>query len=318
MAMAEKLTDKLGDAVRSGIRGLRAFAYAPPRQKPAAAAAVTRPRIGLALGGGFARGMAHIGVLKVLAENGIPIDALSGASVGSIIAAVFAAGATPQEMTEYGRRVRWGSFARWTVARLGLASNWKMDAMLREFLRCTTFEELKKPLAVVATDISSGETAVFREGELIAPLRASCSFPGLFTPVSYQGRLLVDGAIVGSVPASALRGMGMDRIIGVHLNSNGPQHVPTNIFQVVGQAFQIAERQSSKTWRQDCDAVIEPDVTKFNWDDFDRVDEMVAVGEQAARAALPMVRRLLEPVRGQARAESAGQEWTAEEHPVKA
>ncbi|HEV2494889.1 MAG TPA: patatin-like phospholipase family protein [Terriglobia bacterium] len=316
--MATNLTDKLADALRSGIRGLRAFAYAPPRRERATPSVVTRPRIGLALGGGFARGMAHIGVLKVLVENGIPIDALSGASVGSIIAAVFAAGAKPDEMTDYARRVRWRSFARWTVARLGLASNWKMDAMLREFLHGTTFEELKKPLAVVATDISSGETVVFREGELLAPLRASCSFPGLFTPVSYQGRLLVDGAIVGSVPAGALRGMGVDRIIGVHLNSNGPHHIPTNIFQVVGQAFQIAERQSSKTWRQDCDAVIEPDVSEFNWDDFDRVDEMVAAGERAAREALPMVRRLLEPVEWRARAESPGKDWVVEKDPVKA
>jgi len=316
--MADRLTDKLGEALRTGIRGLRAFAYAPPRRERATASAATRPRIGVALGGGFARGMAHIGVLKVLVENGIPIDALSGASVGSIIAAVFAAGARTDAMTEYARRVRWGSFARWTVARLGLASNWKMDAMLREFLHCTTFEELRIPLAVVATDISSGETAVFREGELIAPLRASCSFPGLFTPVSYQGRLLVDGAIVGSVPASALRGMGVDRIIGVHLNSNGPHHVPTNIFQVVGQAFQIAERQSSKTWRQDCDAVIEPDVTEFNWDDFDRVDEMVAAGERAAREALPVVRRLLEPVEWRAKEDSPSADWASEKRPVKA
>ena len=314
--MAFKLTDKLGDAVRSGIRVVRAFAYSPRPSAPTTQPA-SRPRIGLALGGGFARGMAHIGVLKVLVENGIPIDAVAGVSVGSVIAAALAAGIAPGQMAEEARRLRWRSFARWTVARLGLASNLRMDALLRQFLHCSTFEELKKPLAVVAADLSTGETVTFREGDLIAPLRASCSFPGLFTPVSYQGRLLVDGAIVGSVPAGALRGMGVDRIIGVHLKSDGPHNVPTNIFQVVGQAFQIAESQSTKSWRQDCDAVIEPVMSQFTWDDFGRVDEMMLVGERAAREMLPVLRRLLERTGESATEVSRGREWQKEKEAVK-
>ncbi len=316
--MASKLTEKLGDALRSGVQGLRAFAYTRPRPAHATRTASGRPRIGLALGGGFARGMAHIGVLKVLVENGIPIDALAGVSVGSIVGAAFAAGATPEEMTEEARRVRWSSFARWTVARLGLASNSKMDAMLRQMLHCSTFEELKKPLAVVAADISTGEAVVFRRGDLIAPVRASCSFPGLFAPVAYQGRLLVDGAIVGSVPTGALQEMGVDRIIGVYLKNNGPRNVPTNIVQVVGQAFQIAESQSSKSWREDCDVVIEPAMSDFTWDDFGRVDEMILAGEHAARQMLPALRRLLEPDEERAADGSATLGWAKAKESAKA
>ena len=315
--MAAKMTGKLGDALRSGVRSLRAFAYSPRPRERATQPASTRPRIGLALGGGFARGMAHIGVIKVLVENAIPIDALAGVSVGSIIAAALATGATPEQMAAEARRIRWSSFARWTVARLGLASNAKMDTMLRTLLQCSTFEELKKPLAVVAADISTGETVVFRDGDLISPLRASCSFPGLFTPVAYQGRLLVDGAIVGSVPTGALASLGVERIIGVHLKTNGPSNVPTNIFQVVGQAFQIAEHQSTRAWRQDCDVVIEPAVTEFAWDDFGRVDEMILAGERAARELIPAVRRLLEPVEERATVGSHAASWAGEKAAVK-
>ena len=292
--MAGDWSDKIRDTVRSGIAGLREFAYAPVRRDGHAQnSREHRSRIGLALGGGFARGMAHIGVLKVLAENQIPIDAVAGVSVGSIVAAALATGATPDEMAESARRVRWSSFARWTVARLGLASNFKLDAMLRKLLRCSTFEELKKPLAVVATDIATGEAVVFREGELILPLRASCSFPGLFTPVVYQRRLLVDGAVSSPVPVAALRSLGVDKVIAVHLKTNGLGHTPSNMFQVIGQAFQIAESHSARAWRQECDVVIEPAMTQFTWDDFDRVDEMILAGENAARQMVPALRSLV-------------------------
>jgi NTE family protein len=295
--MASSWNHKIRSALRSGVSSLREFAYAPSepddRNVPPAP---ERPIIGLALGGGFARGIAHLGVLKVLLENHIPIDALAGVSAGSIAAAGLASGATLEEMVEAARRTRWKSFARWTVDRRGLATNGRMEGMLRKLLRCSTFEELKKPLAVVATDIVTGEGVVFDRGELIPPLRGSCAFPGLFTPVAHQGRLLVDGAISGPVPATALRGLGVDAVIGVHFTNNGSDQVPSNIFQVLSQAFQITESRVRGTWRKECDVVIEPDMSAFAWDDFDRVDDMMAAGERAAWQALPDLLALLAPV----------------------
>ncbi len=289
------LKAKARSALRTAVRSLREFAYAsslPARR----GSTPIRPRIGLALGGGFARGLAHIGVLKVLAENRIPIDALAGTSVGSIIAAVFASGATLMEMVEEARKIRWKGFARWTVARLGLATNERMEAMLRRVLHCSRFEDLEVPLAVVAADISTGEAVTFRKGNLILPLRASCSFPGLFTPVQYEGHLLVDGAIVGSVPVSALRGFGVDAIIGVHLRTSVSRYFPpANIFQVIGQSFQVAENLNQARWREHCSLAIEPDVSEFKWDEFDRADELILAGERAAREALPALRALLQP-----------------------
>ncbi len=251
--------------------------------------------MGVALGGGFARGLAHLGVLKVFGENQIPIDALAGISVGSIIAVAFAAGSTLEEMVEEARKIRWKSFARWTVARMGLATNERMEGFLHRALHCSTFEGLRVPVAVVATDLSTGEAVTFRRGELIPPLRASCSFPGLFVPIEYQGRMLVDGAMTGAVPVGPLRDFDVDTIIAVYLKADGPRHAPTNIFQVVGEAFQIAQSRNEATWRKSCDLVIEPEVSDFNWDDFERADDLIVAGERAARQVLPALRALVQP-----------------------
>ena len=285
----------LRKALRTAVRSLRQFAYSTPLPTRQQKGPPARRRLGLALGGGFARGLAHIGVLKVLAENRIPIDALAGTSVGSIVAAGFASGMSVDEMIDETRKIRWKSFARWTVDRLGLATNERMEGLLKRAIPCARFEELKLPLAVVAADLSTGEAVTFRHGELIPPLRASCSFPGLFVPVRYQGRLLVDGAIVGSVPVAALQELGVDALVGVHLRTNGVHNAPTNIFQVIGQSFQIAQNLNAPSWKEHCDAIIEPETNEFRWDDFGRAEELIFEGERAARAALPALRSLMEP-----------------------
>lgn len=287
------LVARLQDALKSVVRRIRKFAYASPVAMRDRAFAGKQLRVGLALGGGFARGLAHIGVLKVLVEIGIPIDAIAGTSVGAIIAAAFASGLTPGEMVEEARKVRWKEFARWTVPRIGLATNEKMEAMLRRVLPYSRFEEMNIPLAVVATDLVTGQAVVFRQGDAIAPLRASCSFPGLFNPVEYEGRLLVDGAIVGSVPTLPLRDFVVDKIIAVYLKTDYSHQPPTNIFQVIGQSFQIAQSLNEATWKDHCDLVIEPEVGEFKWDEFERADDLILEGERAAKKALPLLRTLL-------------------------
>src|SRR5436305_971980 len=161
----------------------------------------TRPgaqpvRIGLALGGGFARGIAHIGVLKVLEEEHIPLHCIAGVSSGSIVASAFASGATAAEIAKVAATMRLYDFARFTVCRLGLMQTERMCAFLRKLLKVNRFEEMQLPLGIVATDLKSGEAMLFhKEGDVTTPIRASCSFPGLFQPVAFQGQLLTDGAI---------------------------------------------------------------------------------------------------------------------------
>jgi NTE family protein len=278
------------------VRSVQAFGRELKRQaRPeATAVAVQRPKIGVALGGGFARGLAHIGILKVLEEEQIPIDFLAGTSVGSVIGASYASGISAKELGEVASLVRFKDFSRWSFSRFGLFSNDKMAEFLNRVLRCKTFEELRIPLAVTATDILTGEPAVFTQGELVTPVRASCAYPGMFQPVNINGRLLVDGLLAHAVPSIPLREMGAERVISVYLAARwvkprGPRHV----FDIIGQCFSIAQDKMGGEWRSASDIVVEPDIGDFGYDDFARAAEMVRAGELAARAVLPQIREWL-------------------------
>src|SRR5947209_1482500 len=204
---------KLNQLVRSVRAFTDAFLNSPQNlQAPSA-----RPRIGVALGGGFARGLAHIGVLHVLEEEGIPVDFIGGTSVGAIVGAMYCSGISVREMTEIAHLVRFRDFARWTVSRLGFCSSERMVSFLAKLTKCATFEELKIPLAVTATDFVTGEGVVFRSGSLCEAIRASCAYPGMFLPMQHDGRLLVDGLLAYPVPAKPVREMGADRVISIYL-----------------------------------------------------------------------------------------------------
>jgi NTE family protein len=253
------------------------------------------PAIGVALGGGFARGIAHIGVLKVLEQEGIPVRAVAGTSVGALIGACYCSGLSVRELEEVARSVRFTTFARWTVSRYGFASNDRMVAFLTRTLKCRTFEELRIPLGVTATDFNTGEGVVFHSGSIIDPVRASCAYPGMFLPVEIRDRYLVDGMLSHPVPTRPLQEMGADRVLAIHLKGTwakaGP---PRHLFDVIGQSFAIAQDAMSSLWKEAADLVIEPDVAGFAYDDFKRADELIHAGEVAMRKALPEVRKWLE------------------------
>ena len=256
---------------------------APPAPVPV-------PKIGVALGGGFARGLVHVGILKVLEEEKIPISFIGGTSVGAVIAAAYCSGVSAKELEEIAHLVRFSSFARWTLSRYGLASTDRMTGFLEKLLKVKTFEELRIPLAVSATDFVTGDPVVFTSGSLIDPIRASCAYPGIFLPVNVNGRLMVDGLLAHSVPAEPLRDMGADRVIAVYLsahwvNVKGPRH----IFDVIGQCFSIAQAKMCHLWKVHSDVVLEPNVDGYTYDGFERAKELIKVGEDAARAAMPQI-----------------------------
>lgn len=278
------------------IRSVQAFGRELSRQAaPILPVRTSRtPAIGLALGGGFARGIAHVGVLKVLEEEGIPVRMVAGTSVGALIGAAYCSGVTVDELTAMAHNVRFTTFARWTLSRCGFASNDRMISFLTRFLKVKTFEDLRIPLGVTATDFNTGEGVVFHSGSMIDPVRASCAYPGMFLPVQIRGRYLVDGMLSHPVPTRPVREMGADRVLAVHLkgtwaNGGAPRH----LFDVIGQSFAIAQDAMSALWRQAADLVIEPDVAGFAYDDFKRADELIRVGEVAMRQALPGVRKWL-------------------------
>src|ERR1700721_2735673 len=185
-------------------------------------------------------------------------------------------------------------FQFWAL-RLGFASNERMISFLTRFLKVKTFEELRIPLGVTATDFNNGEGVVFHSGSIIDPVRASCAYPGMFLPVEIRGRYLVDGMLSHPVPTRPLREMGADRVLAIHLKgtwaASGP---PRHLFDVIGQSFAIAQDAMSSQWRGAADLVVEPDVAGFAYDDFKRADDLIHAGEVAMRNALPAVRQWLE------------------------
>lgn len=286
MGFAVKSLDKI-------IRSVQAFGREISRKTVAPFPHV--PAIGLALGGGFARGIAHIGVLKVLEEENIPVRMVTGTSVGALIGASYCSGLSCEELDQVAHAVRFTTFARWTVSRYGFASNDRMVAFLNRTLKVRTFEELRIPLGVTATDFNTGEGVVFHSGSIVDPVRASCAYPGMFLPVEIRGRYLVDGMLSHPVPTRPLREMGADRVLAVHLKgtwSNGGP--PRHLFDVIGQSFAIAQDAMSSLWRGAADLVVEPDVAGFAYDDFKRADDLIQAGEVAMRKALPEVRKWLE------------------------
>src|SRR5690242_18953724 len=229
---------------------------AQQKLSPGTAKSSLRPGIGLALGGGCARGFAHLGVHKVLKMYNIRISYIAGSSVGSILGAAYASGAPLERIIETCRTLRFRDIARWRVSRLGLASNQRLVALMERVFGSRQFEDLKIPLAVVATDLSTGEPAVFTQGHLVDAIRASCAFPGLFEPVEIGTRCLADGGLVAPVPTHAARLIGATTVIGVSVGvHDGHRGAPTNIFQVVSRAVGAAQKHQLEIWEKHADLV---------------------------------------------------------------
>ncbi len=275
------------------VRSVRAFSRELTRS-PNEPQASRRLTLGIALGGGFARGIAHIGVLKVLEQENIPVDYVAGTSVGAIIGASYCGGMTSAELEEMARTLRFSDFARWTLSRYGFCNSDRMVRLFARTLKKHTFEELATPLAITATDFRTGEAVVFSKGALVDPIRASCAYPGMFLPVEIDGHSYIDGMLAYGVPTTPLRRMGADRVIGSCLTAQwSDARPPRHVFEVIGQCFSIAQSRLAESWSKDADLVIEPHVSGFTYDCFERAEELIAVGEAAMRAVLPRVRAML-------------------------
>src|SRR5216683_726451 len=248
-----------------------------------------RPRVGLALAGGFARGIAHIGVLRVFREASIPIDCIAGTSVGALIGASYCAGAPLDEMERIGAETSFTDFGRWTPSWLGLATNQRLEKYLARFTSVKTFEELHTPLAIATTDINAGVSVYYSHGPIAPVVRASCAYPGLFVPIQHDGRTLVDGFLTAPVPVEGALLLGADIVIAVYLEAGNVEE-PRTFTDILSRSFNILQRHTDLTWRTQADVIIEPDVKPFVWDDFTKTAEMVAAGEAAALAALPQIR----------------------------
>jgi NTE family protein len=201
--------------------------------------------------------------------------------------------------------LRFGMFGQWRFSWLGLASNQKLEFYPKRHLNVSTFEELRIPLTIAATDLISGEPVYFNHGPLGPPLRASCAYPGLFQPVHYEGRTLVDGFVGATVPVDAVERMGAEVIVAVFLDSEAIVK-PTNFTDVIGRSFTIIQRHADLAWRAKAEVIIEPHVRDFAWDDFAKTPELIAAGEKAMLAAMPQLRAALEAAAERAAALESG------------
>jgi NTE family protein len=270
------------DWLRNATDRVQSLALGEPRPTG------NRPRVGLALAGGFARGIAHIGVIRALRNAGVPIDVVAGTSVGALIGAVYCAGVPLNDMQRIASLTTFADFGRWTPSWLGLANNLRLERYLQRFTPFKTFEQLTTPFAVAATDINAGVSVYYTRGLIGPPLRGSCAYPGLFVPIQFEGRTLVDGFLTAPVPVEGTMLLGADITIAVYLEAGGLT-APRTAADVISRSFSIIQRHADLAWRQQADVIIEPDVKPFVWDDFTRTDDLIAAGEVAAQAAIPEI-----------------------------
>jgi NTE family protein len=253
-----------------------------------------RLRIGLALGGGAALGLAHIGVLKVLSEEGITADCVAGTSAGAVVGAALCAGRTWREIGDAARRLEWSHIVSLTIPRQGMMRLDKLERYVEATTGVRDFSELRIPFAAVATDLERGEPVVFTTGSVAKAVRASCSVPGLFEPLRVGDTALVDGGLVNDVPADVARALGADVVIAVNLHSrklqSGP---PRNILDIAYYTFDILLAAAGQRGMASADLVVSPDLQGFHYRNLKKADDLALRGEQAMRGALEELRSLI-------------------------
>jgi NTE family protein len=251
-------------------------------------------RLGLALGGGAARTLTHIGVIRVLDEENIPIDAIAASSGGAVIGATYAAGCSPELLEATACEITWRGLTRFAFSRQGLLGLDRLEDLIRTLIRVERFEELELPLRVVATDLNTGDRVVISEGDLISALLASCAIPGVFLPVEREGRLLVDGGVSCNVPTDVVREMGSKVVMAVDATA-GIQRLgePFNLFQVMVQSLYSMSRHLTRHYLAHADIVVAPEMKGLGWEDMNRGAEIVECGRRAMVQQLPALHKAL-------------------------
>lgn len=252
-----------------------------------------RPRVGLALSGGVARGIAHIGVLRALLEHNIPIDCISGTSAGAIVAASFAFRVPLEKLEEEARGLRWYSIIKLSTSKFGLVSNQEIEKRMEKLIGRVNIEDAEIPLAIVATDVETGDEVVMRKGKAALAVRASSCVPVLFIPVEMDDMKLIDGQISESLPLSPLGGMKADIVVGVDVNHWHSRKKVGNVLDVISNSIEILSSYKREHASHNADVLIEPAVSRYSASDFKRADDLIAEGYRAAVEKIPEIERLL-------------------------
>lgn len=253
-----------------------------------------KPKIGLALGSGGARGLAHIGVIKALQEHQISYDLISGSSMGSLVGALVANNNDIKMLEKLAVTLKRKHWLDLTVPKLGLVSGDKIRELTRILTHGKNIEDLAIPLGIVTTDIETGERVVYREGNVADAVRASISIPGIFVPQRIGDRLLVDGGVVERVPVRTVREMGADIIIAVDVGLFDAKMKVNNIMDVISQSINIMEREIYQRQISTADYVIRPDVGHISTTDFSNVEDIIEAGYRKGIGCIEQIKKLIE------------------------
>ncbi|MDQ0139310.1 patatin-like phospholipase family protein [Cupriavidus necator] len=284
---------------------LAGCAFGPRPAPPAAATdspAVPRPiKIGLALGGGAARGFAHIGVIKALEAQGIHADLVTGTSAGAVVAALYASGLNGFQLNKLALTMDEAAIADWALPFGTRFGGWLKGEALQNYVnrlvQNRTIEAMKLPLGIVATDLKSGEKILFRRGNTGQAVRASSSVPGVFQPVSIQGHDYVDGGLVEPVPVDSARSMGADFVVAVNISAEPSAQQHAGQSGVLLQTTAIMGQSINRMALARADVVIRPELPDMGSSDFNARNRAVLAGEQATAAIMATLRQRLEQAR---------------------
>ncbi|NQT29041.1 MAG: patatin-like phospholipase family protein [Candidatus Saganbacteria bacterium] len=250
-------------------------------------------KIGLVLGGGVARGIAHVGVLKIIEKYKIPVKYVAGTSSGSLVGAAYAAGMEVRLIEEIALRISWGKFLKIAFFRPGFVSGEAIEELVVKYIGDKNFSELKIPFAAVATDLKSGSAVVIKQGRVAKAVAASSAFPGVFAPEEFKHHFLVDGGISNNLPIDVVKKLGANYTIAVDVVPSKPIHIlPKDAFQVFGRALDIVLHNSSREQRTKADILIDPAMEEDIWQlDLHKAKRLISAGEASAHQALRYLRR---------------------------
>ena len=266
-----------------------------PQTKAKAGDQAARPKtLGLALGGGAFRGLAHIGVLQVFKEQGIPIDVLVGTSMGSVVGALYASGMDPHFMQRLCEQLRDRDFLELRFNRMGLISGDRIQSMLRTLTGNKTFADTRMPFTALACDLGLSKLCALREGPLHEAVRASIAIPGVFAPHVWNGRLMVDGGVLERVSCLPARELGADYVVAVDVGYRGyPRESKPNMMNVIMQSLELMEWEILRERTAQADLWITPPLAHINPASIGQFDECVAIGRTAAEEAVPAIKAAL-------------------------
>ncbi|WP_053958653.1 patatin-like phospholipase family protein [Sulfobacillus thermosulfidooxidans] len=253
--------------------------------------------IALALSSGGARGLAHIGVLKVLERYQIPILAIAGSSMGGVIGALYSTGYSADMIEDIAKGIRRSHWIDFSVSRMGLLAGKKLEGLINLFTQGKTFEDCQPPLQVVAVDIEKGSEVILKSGPLAQAIRATASIPGIFSPVVMEGRILVDGGIINRVPVNVIKSVPNSIVVAVDVGVDLAPRVQS-MFDVLFQTFDIMARELRQCQPIDADVVIEPHVGFSRESHVSHVEEIIRAGEKACEQAIPYIQQLLNDDQG--------------------